>query len=163
MGFKNIVENSDTSKIFEQFNTIIDNVGNFKSQITILQQQLKQLEKGVKKQANIMRKNIDKNKQKVKKAPSGFAKPSKVTNELCKFMNKDEGTEIARTEVTKAIISYIKTNNLEYKENNKLIKADDKLKELLGINDDEELTYFNLQKYMNKHFIGKIMTNADNQ
>ena len=90
---------------------------------------------------------------KAKKAPSGFAKPSKITKELCEFMNKDEGTEIARTEVTRALVAYIKTNNLENKTNSKFITPDDKLKFLLGLEEGQELTYFNIQKYMNKHFV----------
>ena len=94
-----------------------------------------------------------KNKNKEKRKPSGFAKPTKVTKELCEFMNKQEGTEIARTEVTKALVNYIKENKLEQKENSKIINPDKKLKFLLGIEDNQELTYFNIQKFMNKHFI----------
>ncbi len=70
-------------------------------------------------------------------------------------MNKQEGTQIARTEVTRALISYIKENNLQNKSNKKIILPDEKLKFLLGINQEQELTYFNLQKYMNKHFISE--------
>ena len=68
-------------------------------------------------------------------------------------MNKQIGTQIARTEVTRYIINYIKVNNLESKENKKIIVPDDKLRELLQIKMDDELTYFTIQKFMNKHFI----------
>jgi chromatin remodeling complex protein RSC6 len=68
-------------------------------------------------------------------------------------MKRTEGTEIARTEVTKSLIEYIKENKLENKTNSKIIIPDDKLKFLLGIEDGQELTYFNIQKYMTKHFI----------
>ena len=71
-------------------------------------------------------------------------------------MKKDEGAEIARTEVTKALVSYIKENKLENKENSKIICPDEKLKTLLSIDDSEELTYFNIQKFMNKHFVKNI-------
>jgi chromatin remodeling complex protein RSC6 len=70
-------------------------------------------------------------------------------------MNKQEGTQIARTDVTKALISYIKANNLQNKDNKKIILPDQKLQFLLGIKQEEQLTYFNLQKYMNKHFISE--------
>jgi upstream activation factor subunit UAF30 len=100
-----------------------------------------------------LKKNVLKKKNKVNRKPSGFAKPSKVTKELCDFMNKNDGTEIARTDVTKALVAYIKENKLENEKNSKIIKPDDKLKYLLGINDEEVLTYFTIQKYMNKHFI----------
>jgi chromatin remodeling complex protein RSC6 len=141
--------------ICEQFEGIIGSLSNFKIQMNALQQQLKTLEKSVKKQMTGLQKEITKNKNKNKgnRKPSGFAKPSKVTSELCEFMNKKEGTEIARTEVTKALCSYIKEHNLENKSNSKIIYPDIKLKMLLGIEEGQELTYFTIQKFMNKHFI----------
>lgn len=104
-----------------------------------------------------LKKEVIKNKKSGNRKPSGFAKPSKVTKELCQFMNKEEGTEIARTEVTKAICSYIKQHHLENSSNSKIITPDDKLKGLLGIEEGQELTYFNIQKYMNKHFVKDIV------
>jgi chromatin remodeling complex protein RSC6 len=127
-------------------------------QLNSLQQQLKNLEKSVNKELKAVKKVSEKaDKPKKPRAPSGFAKPTKVTKELCDFMNRPEGTEIARTEVTKLLSEYIKTNNLqEQSENakNKIV-PDDKLRSLLGISNEESinLTFFNIQKYMNKHFI----------
>ena len=72
-------------------------------------------------------------------------------------MNKEEGTEIARTDVTKALVSYIKENKLENMSNGKIITPDEALKGLLGVEDGEELTYFNIQKYMNKHFVKNVV------
>jgi chromatin remodeling complex protein RSC6 len=139
--------------LFEQFNTIIDSLSVFKTQINNMQQQIRILEKNVKKQIKGLKKEVSKNKHKGNRKPSGFAKPTKVTKELCLFMDKQEGTYIARTEVTRALVAYIKQNNLENKENSKIISPDDKLKKLLSLEDNEELTYFNIQKHMNKHFI----------
>jgi len=141
--------------ISEQFEGIINSLNNFKCEISNLQQQIRAVEKNVKKQMKEFNKEITKSKGKNKgnRKPSGFAKPTKVTNELCEFMNKKEGEEIARTEVTKALCSYIKEHNLENKENSKVIYPDNKLKTLLGIEEGQELTYFTIQKYMNKHFI----------
>ena len=95
-------------------------------------------------------KSKEKTKRTTNKTASGFAKPTKISSELCKFMGKEEGTEIARTDVTKYIIAYIKENKLGQSKN---IKPDEKLQKLLGIK--EEITYFNIQKYMNKHLIKK--------
>jgi len=147
-----IPQTADES-LYEQFDTIIDSLSVFKSQINNMQHQIRILEKNVKKQIKGLKKEVSKNKYKGKRKPSGFAKPTKVTKELCFFMNKEEGAEIARTEVTRALISYIKQNNLENKENSKIISPDDNLKKLLSLVDGEELTYFNIQKHMNKHFI----------
>jgi len=150
---KQDVANVDDSQIFEQFENIINNLTDFRSQVNNIQQQIKLLEKNVKKQMKGLKKDIVKNKNKGNKNPSGFAKPSKVTKELCEFMNKSEGTEIARTEVTRALVNYIKSNKLENENNNKIITPDVKLKFLLGIEDGQEVTYFNIQKFMNKHFV----------
>lgn len=121
----------------------------FKTQVTALQQQLRALEKATRRQVKQLKKEASKSKNRGNRAPSGFAKPSKISKELCTFMGKEEGAEVARTEVTKFVISYIKENSLA---ESKDIKPDEKLAGLLGIGDDDKVTYFNIQKYMNKHF-----------
>jgi chromatin remodeling complex protein RSC6 len=145
--------------IIDAFTTINNSLTLFKMQFNTLQQQVRTLEKNVKKELKSVKKTAKPLVQKAKKAPSGFAKPTKVTKELCEFMDKPEGTEIARTEVTKVLVNYIKSNNLQEQtadSKNKIV-PDDKLKNLLGLNVEEtnELTFFNIQKYMNKHFISK--------
>jgi len=145
----------ESNNIFDQFGVIIDSLSHFRIQVNTIQQQIRQLEKNIKKEMKGLKKVAEKSKNKGNKKPSGFANPTKVTKELCEFMNKQEGTQIARTEVTRALISYIKANNLQNKANKKIILPDEKLKFLLGINQEQELTYFNLQKYMNKHFISE--------
>jgi chromatin remodeling complex protein RSC6 len=152
-------QSTSISNIVASFNTINDTITLFKMQLNSLQQQVKTLEKSVNKELKGVKKVTEKAEKKLKKprAPSGFAKPTKVTKELCDFMNRPEGTEIARTEVTKILSEYIKTNKLqEQSENSKnKIVPDDKLRSLLGITSEESvnLTFFNIQKYMNKHFI----------
>jgi chromatin remodeling complex protein RSC6 len=146
-------ENPEIENIFEQFESVIDNLSHFRIQVNTIQQQMRQLEKSVKKQIKQLKKETIKSKNKGNRKPSGFANPTKVTKELCEFMNKTEGTHIARTDVTRALIAYIKSNNLQDKENKKIISPDEKLKFLLGIEEEQQLTYFNIQKYMNKHFL----------
>ena len=147
--------------INEQFENILSILNNFKTQITTMHQQIKLVEKNVRKEFKVLKKEVEKNKIKGNKKPSGFATPSKVTNELCDFMDKEKGSEIARTVVTKSLIDYIKKNNLENNENNQIIHPDEKLQNLLGIAENEKLTYFTLQKHMNKHFIKKAKQNAE--
>jgi len=145
-----------------QFEGLISSLNNIKNQMNLLQQQIKSVEKNVKKEQKIMKKEVEKNKNRGNKNPSGFAKPTKVTNDLCKFMNREEGSEIARTDVTKALIQYIESNNLQNSENKKIIFPDEKLKILLGLDETTgvTLTYFNLQKYMNKHFVANKKNDA---
>ena len=155
---KNELYLSETTTIFNEFENIIDSLSQFRIQINTIQQQLKNVEKNVKKQMKALQTQVNKTKNKGNKKPSGFATPTKITKELCAFMNKEEGTKIARTEVTSALSSYIKDNNLQNQANKKFILPDEKLKSLLGITDDDKLTYFTLQKYMNKHFINETTT-----
>lgn len=142
-----------TEDFFQQFEELGTQLTQMKTQINVIQQTIRTLEKSVRKQMKSLKKEVIKSKNKGNRQPSGFAKPSKVTKELCEFMNRAEGSEIARTEVTRALVAYIKENKLENTSNSKIISPDDKLKVLLGLNDDQELTYFNIQKYMNRHFV----------
>jgi chromatin remodeling complex protein RSC6 len=64
-------------------------------------------------------------------------------------MGKETGSEVARTEVTQFVIQYIKENNLAQ---SREITPDTKLAALLGVGDKDDVTYFNIQRYMNRHF-----------
>jgi len=139
---------SAITEIEKEFKLIDSTIAEFRTNLTSLQTRLRTIEKRTKKEFKTLMKSKEKNKR--SKSASGFAKPTKISLELCEFMGKEEGTEIARTDVTKFVISYIKENKLG---ESKQIKADEKLKKLLGTN--EEITYFNIQKFMNKHFIKK--------
>jgi chromatin remodeling complex protein RSC6 len=84
--------------------------------------------------------------------PSGFTKATRISDELAVFLGKSVGTEMARTEVSKEINAYIHSNGLKDKTNGRKINADEKLTKLLRLNKEDELTYFNLQRYMKHHF-----------
>ena len=86
------------------------------------------------------------------RAPSGFVKPTRISDELAHFLEKPSGSEMARTEVTRDINKYIRTHNLQDKDNGRKINPDPKLATLLKITGGEELTYFNLQRFMSPHF-----------
>lgn len=132
------------------FDKLLITLKQFKKDINKLNNDLIKLQEKNEKQMKKMQK---KNASKKKRKPSGFAKPLNVTDDLCCFMGKNSGTKIARTEVTQHLIKYIKDNNLQNNENKKNIIPDKKLKKLLKLKKKDELTYFNLQKYMNVHYI----------
>ena len=96
-------------------------------------------------------------KQKGNRSPSGFVKPTLISSELATFLGKEVGTQMARTEVTREINTYIRANSLQDKENGRKINADEKLSSLLKLVAGEELTYFNLQRYMSPHFIKTVV------
>ena len=147
----------------KDFSDIISSISLLKKNLSQIQQNIRTLEKNVKLKCNKLK---NKKKPPKTKSPSGFAKPMKISNDLCCFLNKEEGTELARTDVTKALIKYIEQHQLQDTTNKKIINPDTKLKYLLGLNDDDistpTITYFSIQKYMNKHFISKSKEMCDN-
>jgi chromatin remodeling complex protein RSC6 len=121
--------------------------------LAALKQDFKTLDKVVNREMKVLQKNTKKRKANSNRQPSGFVKPTRISSDLAKFLGRDEGVEMARTEVSKEINQYIRANSLQDKSNGRIIKADAKLKKLLNLADGDELTYFNLQKYMKHHFI----------
>lgn len=118
-----------------------------------LRTEFRTLEKKANRELKAAQKANAKRKRKAgNRSPSGFVKPTLISNELATFLSKPVGTEMARTEVTREINTYIRANNLQDKSNGRKINADTKLSKLLKLKSDDELTYFNLQKYMSPHF-----------
>ena len=112
----------------------------------------KNLQKQTMKEMKEINKKKGKKSDRPKREPSGFAKPSLISQELCDFLGKETGTELARTEVTKHLTTYIKANNLQAPEDKRKILPDAKLKKLLRVQKGDDNTYFNLQKYLKPHF-----------
>jgi hypothetical protein len=114
----------------------------------------KTLEKTVSRDLKAAQKASSKKKRSTaNRQPSGFVKPTLISNELAEFLGKTVGTEMARTAVSKEINQYIRANSLQDAANGRKINPDAKLSKLLKINKGDELTYFNLQRYMKHHFI----------
>ena len=86
------------------------------------------------------------------RAPSGFVKPTLISDQLADFLGKPKGSQLARTDVTREINAYIRAHKLQDPENGRKINPDTKLKKLLALKPSDELTYFNLQRYMSPHF-----------
>ena len=121
--------------------------------ISSLKAEYRTLEKKWTRELKTAQKQSSKRKRKAgNRAPSGFVKPTRISDELAKFLEKPSGSEMARTEVTRDINKYIRTNNLQDKENGRKINPDSKLATLLKLKKTDELTYFNLQRYMSPHF-----------
>jgi upstream activation factor subunit UAF30 len=121
--------------------------------ISSLKTEYRSLEKKWTREVKTAQKQSSKRKRKAgNRAPSGFVKPTKISDELASFLGKDKGSEMARTDVTREINTYIRAHKLQDKENGRKINPDTKLATLLKLKKTDELTYFNLQKYMSPHF-----------
>ena len=130
---------------------IIDKVNSLSASIKEIQTNLKVLSKEYDKQQKIIEK-AQKKRQNAKNSPSGFAKPNKISDELCDFIGVPHGTEKSRTDITRLINAYVKEHNLNKPENKRFILPDDKLKKILNVGESEEINYFILQKLISHHF-----------
>ena len=142
-----------TVSVFDQFSEFMAKLQAVSAQMSSLRTEFRSLERQVSKDLKAAAKINQKRKRKSgNRAPSGFVKPTLISNELAAFLGKPEGTEMARTEVTREINAYIRAHSLQDKDNGRKIIPDAKLKGLLKLKKGDELTYFNLQKYMSPHF-----------
>ena len=158
-----------------QFNNLNQIINIFKTQLNDIQNQVKTIEKNVKKEMKNSQQTQAKEVKKSNSIPIGFAKPAKVSDELCIFMNRPVGSEISRTDATQYLLKYIRTHGLQEMDDRKKIKLDETLSKLwgfrppttteedgeagieraepLGFERAEPFTYYNLQTYLNYHFI----------
>lgn len=138
----------------DQFKDILTRLQQFRTLSQTLMADVKKLQKNVNRQVrestrkNKKRKNADGSKR----PPSGFAKPTLISDSLCQFLGVESGTMMARTEVTKHLTKYIKAHELQDEQNKRIINCDSALAGLLNVKPSDEVTYFNLQRYMKPHF-----------
>ena len=156
-----IVETQSTDQapsvtLMDSFSELLAQLATLRSQLTVVTGNVRTLQKRADKQMKQAQKNAKKRKNKnTNRQPSGFVKPTKISPELAAFLGKAKGTEMARTEVTREINGYIRQHKLQDPVNGRRILADTKLTKLLKLKKSDELTYFNLQKYMSPHFAKK--------
>ena len=141
----------------ESFGELLGQLQALRSQLTSVTGQVRALQKRADRELKNAHKASKKRQKRTgNRAPSGFVKPTKISLELANFLGKPKGTEMARTEVTREINKYIRANKLQDKDNGRIILADTKLRKLLKLKKDDELTYFNLQRYMSPHFAKNV-------
>ena len=136
----------------DQFTALLAQLSALRSQLTTVTTQVRTLRKRADRELKQAQKQGRKKRKSGNRAPSGFVKPTKISVELATFLGKAKGTEMARTEVTREINSYIRQHKLQDPQNGRRILADAKLRKLLKLGKNDELTYFNLQRYMSPHF-----------
>jgi len=140
-------------QVTENFSSFFQKLQGLTVLINSLKGEFRNLEKKALRELKIAQKvNAKKKRKSGNRSPSGFVKPTLISDELANFLKKPLGSEMARTEVTREINTYIRANNLQDKANGRQINPDDSLSALLKVKENEVLTYFNLQRYMSPHF-----------
>ena len=153
-----------TPTLADSFQELLGQLTALRSQLTSVTGQVRALQKRSERELKAAQKAGRKRARKTgNRAPSGFVKPTKISKELANFLGKPQGTEMARTEVTREINTYIRAHKLQDPKNGRRILADTKLRSLLKLKKSDELTYFNLQRYMSPHFARAKSSKASSQ
>ena len=138
---------SDVSTLTSKLSEYAAKVQQLVALTAVVKSDFKTLEKTVARELkNAQKASSKKKRSSGNRQPSGFIKPTRISDELAQFLGKEIGTELARTAVSKEINQYIRANSLQDVANGRKINPDKKLATLLKINDGDELTYFNLQR-----------------
>jgi upstream activation factor subunit UAF30 len=117
--------------------------------LEILLAELKSLRKDVRKiKAYIEDPTGEKSKNRV--ANNGFNKPLEVTDKLRTFLKLAPGELISRSQVTKKLNEYVTEKGLKA---GQLISLDATLKDLLNPPEGIQITFLNIQKYINPHYV----------
>lgn len=148
-----VPEQVEESVVEDKFVVVLDRLQSFVNEakeLIVLVKALQRENQKLQKQSQKKSKKVDNSG--VKRLPSGFAKPTKLSDSLCDFLGVEHGSSMARTIVTKHINEYIKKNSLQDEADKRHIIPDAKLKSILSSTDSDKLTYFNLQTYIKQHF-----------
>ena len=149
----NVTVLTDATVLADSFTEFMTKFQSLVTQMATLKVDFKALEKKAVREIKAAQKEKAKRRRKTgNRSPSGFVKPTLISSELAKFLGKPTGTEMDRTEVTREINGYIRQHSLQDKDNGRKINPDKALASLLKIKNGDELTYFNLQRYMSPHF-----------
>ena len=92
-------------------------------------------------------------KQAARAQNNGFNKPLNVTEKLRIFLNLAADEKISRSQVTARINTYVTEKGLKAGQN---ISLDATLKDLLQPPEGTQITFLNIQKYINPHYIKEV-------
>ena len=139
----------DVKAMLTQACAVRETVGTLVGELKRLEKRVARLQKEADKRRRRQKKPVEGEEAKPRKL-SIFELPTPLSNELCSFLGRPSGSKESRSNITKAITTYVKEKNLKEKHT---IKPDTKLKALLGVAEGDVLTYFNLQRYLNRHYL----------
>ena len=146
-----VIEVVDTEDLASAYATFSTKLVALRQGLASLMTDFKTLQKRAEREVKAAQK-VSNRRKNPNRAPSGFVKPTLISDQLAEFLTKPKGAMVARTEVTREINAYIRANKLQDPTNGRKINPDAKLKKLLALKATDELTYFNLQRFMSPHF-----------
>jgi len=150
-------EFSSLETIKSMMNTLTEQSTVIKNLMVGFRLLMKDAEKNGKELDKLRNKKTRKTERNPNALPSGITKPVVISDELAKFLGVAPGTLVPRNEVTKGVSGFVKSNELSDPANKQKFVLDDRpaakaLRVLLG-NPKEDVTYFNLQRYLKHHYL----------
>ena len=153
------VEQTEVEQTFETlYNSMLEQIGETYNTIRTVKGNLKLLERFHRREIKMSRKNRKShNANKGQKKPSGFNKPGPVPQPIIDLLNLEDGIDLPRTKVTKLIYSYIKEHNLQVPEDKRTINPNKALRNLFGLEKNEQISFYNIQTHIKKLYPTKTV------
>lgn len=151
-------ENASEDVFATRFQGLLDKLASLSTDIRDVSTQIRTLQK---EHNRFVRDNVKKNSKRAPKAKrnaSGFAKPTLLSDEMYAFLGLEKGSLVVRNDVTRLLNKYVVDKSLRAEKDKRQILPDDELKKLLNVTDKDNLTYFNIQKYIKHHFVKPVAT-----
>jgi upstream activation factor subunit UAF30 len=117
--------------------------------LATLQSEIKALRKDLRKVKQLLE-DPSGEKSKARASNNGFNKPLDVSDKLRLFLRLGADEKVSRSQVTKLINQYVTEKNLK---NGQQINLDATLKDLLNPPEGTTVTFLNIQKFINPHYI----------
>ena len=125
------------------------------SAIKTLQRLQKRVAKEVKEAGRRRRRSKKENEDGVvkEKRPTIFTTPVTLKDELCGFLGKAKGSQMTPADVTRAFSAYVDSHKLKDAEKGHTIHPDAAMRKVLGVKEEETLTYRNIQSFLYKLYL----------
>ena len=123
--------------------------------MALMDEQFKEI-KAIRKDLRKIRQHIEDptgEKAALRSQNNGFRKPQVVSEDLRAFLKLGPEDRISRADVTKKINKYATDNNLKQGQN---LTLDESLQKLLTPPEGTQVTFLNIQKYINRHYIKEV-------
>ena len=117
--------------------------------LATLQAEIKALRKDLRKVKQLLE-DPSGEKSKARASNNGFNKPLDVSDKLRLFLRLGADEKVSRSQVTKMINQYVTEKSLK---NGQQISLDATLKDLLNPPEGTTVTFLNIQKFINPHYI----------
>jgi len=141
-----------------KLNKYVETIAKMNSELKQLVTVGKTLEKDFNQIVKLLAKK-NKNKSNENRALTGFAMPTYLTDEMYDFLNEhtemkiENGQKVHRIAVTRTLNKYIKDNGLRQEKDKRYFTPNSTLHRIFRSTENDEVSYFNLQKYIKHHFL----------